>query len=469
MIYSKKDIIHIIIGIIIGAILLVLLSAFQKFILLGQVIFSLKGYIIPIFFGGITGAIISLFFIRLLALNNEIKKENQVLNERNEEIESLYNELEAHSQTIDTLNHSLNNTLNKYVLLIDSVMNINNFRNLSEKEFILKIYTIAKKIIGKYDSAIVYTCQNDFLKYHVAYGYDQNALENFQLTCDFVEKQYPRTDIYYPNQSSIMNLMSEEKRLSFKKINQNSKELIFLNICSKKNKVGGIFFELNVNSQKSYSKNDLAIMKALQSIFENYYEGIELNKIREKQLINIVEAMITMLEFHDPYTKGHSLSVAKISKSMGEAMNLSEEDLNELYLTGLLHDIAKTFIDSDLLNKKGPLTYKEFEKIKEHPGKGADLLANIETLKVIEESVRYHHERCDGKGYPDGLKKNEIPRNARIICVADAYDAMVTDRPYRKALSKTKAIKEIQNNIDTQFCKQAADILLELVEKGILD
>jgi HD-GYP domain-containing protein (c-di-GMP phosphodiesterase class II) len=467
--YSKKDIGYMIIGILIGSVLLIFLSAFQKFILLNQVIFTLKGYIIPILFGGISGGIISLFFIRLLALNEEIKKENQVLNERNEEIESLYCELEAHSQTIDELNYSLNNTLNKYVLLIDSVMNINNFRNLSEKEFILKIYTIAKEIIGKYDSAIVYTCDQGLLKYHITYGYDQDSLEDFKLTCDFVKEQYPKTDIYYPNQSSITHLMSDEKKEAFKKINQNSKELIFLNICSKKNKVGGIFFELNVDSQKSYSKNDLAIMKALQSIFENYYEGIELNKIREKQLINIVEAMITMLEFHDPYTKGHSLSVAKISKLIGKAMNLSEEDLNELYLTGLLHDIAKTFIDSDLLNKKGPLTYKEFEKIKEHPGKGADLLANIETLKVIEESVRYHHERCDGKGYPEGLKKEEIPRNARIICVADAYDAMVTDRPYRKALSKTKAIEEIQNNIDTQFCKQAADTLLELIEKGILD
>lgn len=466
---TKKDILYQAIGIIIGAFLLVLLSAIQKYILFGEIIFTLKGYIVPIIFGGVTGGIISLFFIKLLALNETIRIENQELNKRNEEIESLYSELEVHSQTIDELNHNLNKTLNKYLLLIDSVMNINNFRDLSEKDFILKIYAIAKDIIGKYDSAIVYTCDHGLLKYHVTYGYDQKSLENFKLSCDFVRKQYPRTDIYYPNQSSITDLMTQEEREAFEKVNQNSKELIFLNVCSKKNKVGGIFFELNVGSQKSYSKNDLAIMKALQSIFENYYEGIEFNKIREKQLINIVEAMITMLEFHDPYTKGHSLSVAKISKLIGEAMDFCEDDLNELYLTGLLHDIAKTFIDSRLLNKKGPLTYDEFEKIKEHPGKGADLLANIETLKVIEESVRYHHERCDGKGYPEGLKENEIPRNAKIICVADAYDAMVTDRPYRKALSKTKAIEEIRNNIDTQFCKQAADTLLELIQKGILD
>lgn len=465
----KKNIIYLSIGILVGAILLVLLSAVQKFILFGEVIIRLKGYIIPIVFGGVTGGIITLFFIKLLALNETIRIENQELNKRNEEIESLYSELEVHSQTIDELNHNLNKTLNKYLLLIDSVMNINNFRDLSEKDFILKIYTIAKEIIGKYDSAIVYTCDHGLLKYHVTYGYDQKSLEDFNLSCDFVRKQYPRTDIYYPNQSSITHLMSDEKKEAFKKINQNSKELIYLNICSKKNKVGGIFFELNMGSQKSYSKNDLAIMKALQSIFENYYEGIELNKIREKQLINIVEAMITMLEFHDPYTKGHSLSVAKISKLMGKAMGFSEDDLNELYLTGLLHDIAKTFIDSRLLNKKGPLTYEEFEEIKEHPGKGADLLASIETLKVIEESVRYHHERCDGKGYPEGLREDQIPRNAKIICVADAYDAMITDRPYRKALSKTTAIKEIKENMNSQFCEKAANTLLNLIGKGILD
>jgi hypothetical protein len=121
---TKKDILYQVIGIIIGAFLLVLLSAIQKYILFGKIIFTLKGYIIPIIFGGVTGGIISLFFIKLLALNETIRIENQELNKRNEEIESLYSELEVHSQTIDELNHNLNKTLNKYLILIDSVKNI---------------------------------------------------------------------------------------------------------------------------------------------------------------------------------------------------------------------------------------------------------------------------------------------------------------------------------------------------------
>jgi hypothetical protein len=120
---TKKDILYQVIGIIIGAFLLVLLSAIQKYILFGKIIFTLKGYIIPIIFGGVTGGIISLFFIKLLALNETIRIENQELNKRNEEIESLYSELEVHSQTIDELNHNLNNVS---VILKETLLLISN-------------------------------------------------------------------------------------------------------------------------------------------------------------------------------------------------------------------------------------------------------------------------------------------------------------------------------------------------------
>jgi hypothetical protein len=132
-------------------------------------------------------------------------------------------------------------------------------------------------------------------------------------------------------------------------------------------------------------------------------------------------------------------------------------------------DIGKTFVDIDLLNETEKLTKREFEKIKEHPVSGADVIKNIQGLSKIENTIRHHHERIDGMGYPNGLKDDAIPLHSKIIAVADAYDAMVTNRPYRNRLTHEEAVKELVSNSGSQFSKSVVDSFLEISEESQKD
>jgi len=221
-------------------------------------------------------------------------------------------------------------------------------------------------------------------------------------------------------------------------------------------------YELDKNSKLKYNKNDIKIVNTFQLLVESYYENLE-NAIKEEnRLVDIVKAMTNILEYHDKYTKYHSFNVANIAKQIGKEMKLSNKDIKELYLMGLLHDLGKTFIPKEILNKKEKLTDEEFEIIKKHPTDGFNVLNSIKNLDKIKASVKHHHERCDGTGYPDGLKGDEIQLETQILAVADAYDAMTTNRPYRKAFSKERAIEEIRNNSGKQFSPIVCETFLKM-------
>lgn len=182
-------------------------------------------------------------------------------------------------------------------------------------------------------------------------------------------------------------------------------------------------------------------------------------KERENQFLqmnlmkNIIISLTSLLEIHDEYTKDHSDHVAKISRSIAQNMGLPNDEVAKIYLAGLVHDIGKTVIPHYIINKKEKLTDDEFELIKKHSYYGYETLSKTEALKFIAELVLHHHERVDGKGYPHQKSGEDIPIGSRILCVADSYDAMVNNRPYRKAMSKEEAIIELQRCSGTQFDK----------------
>ncbi|MBI5182508.1 MAG: response regulator [Nitrospirae bacterium] len=149
---------------------------------------------------------------------------------------------------------------------------------------------------------------------------------------------------------------------------------------------------------------------------------------------DVIFTLARTIEARDRYTEGHCERVSKFSVSLAKEAGLSETDQNALKNGGVLHDIGKIAIDEAILNKPGKLTPEEFEKMKSHPVKGADICRNLKTLASAIPVIRSHHEKMDGSGYPDGLKGEEIPVIARIMAIVDIYDALVTDRPYRKGL-----------------------------------
>lgn len=193
-------------------------------------------------------------------------------------------------------------------------------------------------------------------------------------------------------------------------------------------------------------------------------------KLRMKQDEHIIEQSISVLthfvEAKDMYTNGHSYRVAQYSKLITESLGFPEDYCRHIYYIALLHDCGKVYIPDAILKKTGRLTDEEFEIIKTHTIKGAEMLEGFDSVSDIKDGALYHHERYDGKGYPTGKRGEEIPLVGRIICVADAFDAMSSNRCYRKKLSLEVIVSEIKDNIGKQFDPVIARCFLKLIEEG---
>lgn len=178
-----------------------------------------------------------------------------------------------------------------------------------------------------------------------------------------------------------------------------------------------------------------------------------------------MQMLSTTIEAKDEYTKGHSHRVAEYSVLIARELGWNEKELSNLKNAAHLHDIGKIAIPDTILNKPSKLSEEEFSIIKEHTIIGANILKNISLIDHVQEIVRNHHERYDGNGYPDGLKGKEIPLHARIVAVADSYDAMSSQRIYRNQLPPEKIIQELENNKGTQFDPEITDIFLKLLRE----
>jgi putative nucleotidyltransferase with HDIG domain len=222
---------------------------------------------------------------------------------------------------------------------------------------------------------------------------------------------------------------------------------------------------------------------ALQRVFSMYRSqrdlAISLATAVEQQRrsnVSFASALVATLEARDKYTAGHSSAVAIYARDIAEALRLTEDETTLAHLAGLVHDIGKIGLPAAILDKPGPLTTTERAEIERHPIIGEQILSNISTYARIALIVRHHHERVDGLGYPDGVRGEEIPMLARIICVADAYNAMTSDRPYRNAMDSSVAIERLIQGAGTQFDEvvvTAFDAILrresEQYRKGLLN
>jgi len=193
--------------------------------------------------------------------------------------------------------------------------------------------------------------------------------------------------------------------------------------------------------------------------------SFELYTKMRKVYLETIRALAAAIDAKDPYTKGHSERVAQLSVALAQDLHLSDRDIENIEYTALLHDIGKIGIDDRILSKSSELSNEEFKKIKEHPIIGANIIEPVDFLKNSYEAIYHHHERYNGGGYPDGLKAKDIPLCARIIGVADAYDAMGSDRPYRKKLSKEKILKEFAEQSGKQFDPQIVNALMLILKR----
>ena len=199
------------------------------------------------------------------------------------------------------------------------------------------------------------------------------------------------------------------------------------------------------------------------------YQSDRLYQRNREAHINSIAALTTALEADEPYTHGHSYRVAKYAVRLGKSLGMNDRELETLEYGGLLHDIGKIAITNEIICKPGRLTDSEFEVIKSHATIGADIVEQIKFLADTTDLVRHHHERPDGRGYPHGLKVDEISLGCAILNVCDAFDAMTSDRPYRKALSVEQAMEELVRFQGTQFDDRVVTCMLELYHQGEFD
>ena len=181
--------------------------------------------------------------------------------------------------------------------------------------------------------------------------------------------------------------------------------------------------------------------------------------------IQIVQALAASVDAKDKYTHGHSSRVAAYARDLAKRAGYSEEEQDSVYMMGLLHDVGKIGIPDAIINKSGRLTDEEFAAIKTHPAVGAEILQKIDDLPELMAGAHWHHERYDGKGYPDGLAGERIPEAARIIAVADSYDAMTSNRSYRAVMPQGKVRAEIERCSGSQFDPRFAAIMLGMIDE----
>jgi len=193
--------------------------------------------------------------------------------------------------------------------------------------------------------------------------------------------------------------------------------------------------------------------------------SFELYTKMRRVYLDTIRALAAAIDAKDPYTKGHSERVAQLALSIAEEMDLPEREIEKIEYTALLHDVGKIGVDERILAKNDGLTDEEYKKIKAHTITGAKIIEPVDFLKDSYDAIYHHHERYDGDGYPDGLKEKNISLAARIIAVADAFDAMGSDRPYRKKLSKKKIFKELKEQSGKQFDPTIVNILLSILNK----
>jgi len=304
---------------------------------------------------------------------------------------------------------------------------------------------------------------------------EKDTLSNLLLNSAIVQTQAERGEIWLVDEGGKMRRAvtlgdnSDLKKMVDKAAQRGKPlsmasdegEAIFLPLKMGK-KILGVMSLQKGKLQPSFSPGDRELLNLLANQAAVSLENSHLFSELQDAYFSTIKSLSLLLEANDPYTKGHSQRVTELCLRLGRGLGLKKEDLELLRQAAPLHDIGKIGVSNEILHKKGKLSPHDWEVIRSHPVVGDEVLAPIGFLRQARKIVRHHHEREDGKGYPDGLTGEELDLPTKIIIVADAYDAMASDRPYRRRLTKQRIVKEFRNGEGTQFDPQVVHTLLEL-------
>ena len=219
----------------------------------------------------------------------------------------------------------------------------------------------------------------------------------------------------------------------------------------------GWLVAINHEDNAAFSSTEASLLRSVSTILGIHFANRERFEEQANLVADIVRALTTSIDAKDPYTRGHSDRVAQIAVVLARTLGVEDEVMRTLYIGGLLHDVGKIGVDDTVLRKEGKLTEEEYAQIKLHPELGRQILADLKPLQEVLPIVLHHHERWDGNGYPDGIAGEEIELTARITAVADAYDAMTSDRPYRRGMPQEQVEQVLRDGAGSQWDADVVD------------
>ena len=230
-----------------------------------------------------------------------------------------------------------------------------------------------------------------------------------------------------------------------------------------RNRTNGVIVLNDKTGNQDFTEDDLFILSDLGSHISIALENYRLSQDVEKTYVETINALAMAVDARDPYTRGHSKRVGDYCIKIAEAFGIDKETVKMLRDASIVHDIGKIGIPDEILRKTTPLTKEEVKLIQQHPIIGYNILRPIRSFEKLSNLIRCHHERLDGKGYPKGLKAKDISLPLNIMIVADAFDAMTSNRPYRRAMSIVEAKKELKKYSGTLFEKEVVDKFIEII------
>jgi putative nucleotidyltransferase with HDIG domain len=242
-------------------------------------------------------------------------------------------------------------------------------------------------------------------------------------------------------------------------VEQDIRSVMCVPLRSREGTVGAIYVD-NLSGSHSFRKRDLDVLAAIGNQAGIAIRRAQLADRVERLFGDCITMLVSVLEAKDDYTKGHSERVTAVAVRIGQIIGLTQEEIKDLQLAGLLHDIGKVTVGKDILEKPTSLTTEEYDDIKQHTTRGAKIISSIDNAEDISLAIRHHHEYWNGSGYPDGLKADQIPLLARILSIADAFDSMVSNRPYKRNLTVDEVIEEFERCKGEQFDPHIVDVFL---------
>lgn len=342
---------------------------------------------------------------------------------------------------------------------LDALLKVSRIANENKAlgEILKKIVQTTVKAMGADKGVIIlWDEEEDKLIFQAYYGLNRSNLEDVnnlaleKLLLDIIKKGEPLL---------ISNILQEEKSEWISNLIKQEVASIFMMPLWVKDKILGSIAIFS-NNPRSYSEEEKELYQSLANQAAITIENSSLYDHLQQSYLDTIRALVRAIEAKDAYTKGHAERVARYANAIGLELGLTKEFLEKLEVAAILHDIGKIGIPEKVLAKPGKLSEEEFRIMKSHPLRGQQILQPVTFEQEIIDGIYYHHERLDGKGYPNGLKLEAIPLIARILAVADAFDAMTSNRPYRNSLPFDFALNELKSCRGTQFDSQVVDAFL---------